>query len=131
MLMDSNQRDIIVSARKAGLTYRQIAEQVGLPMNTVKTYLRRTAEVEKPVTQCKQCAANVKQNPKRKEKLFCSDKCRLVWWRAHSDASKSLVERQCPCCGKTFSARRSQIYCQHACYIKTRFPVEQQAHAAI
>ena len=129
--MDSNQRDIIASARKAGLTYRQIAEQVGLPLNTVKSCSRRIVEAENHASRCKQCVVSIKQNPKRKTKLFCSDRCRLAWWRAHSDTSKSLKQRQCPGCGKTFSARRSQIYCQHDCYIKTRFPLDQQAHAAI
>ena len=37
---------------------------------------------------CKFCGKEVKQNPGRKEKMFCDSSCRQRWWNSHLDMVK-------------------------------------------
>ena len=71
------------------------------------------------------CGAPVAQNTGRKEKKFCSDKCRNKWWNAHLDKVDRRVIREVTCagCGKTFSVygQAARKYCSHDCYIRHRF----------
>lgn len=71
-----------------------------------------------------QCHAEIPQAPKRKAKKFCCDKCRQLWWTAHSNLIHcvSLVNHTCPVCGKTFQAYKSKhrIYCSRTCYGKSK-----------
>ncbi|MFR5584198.1 MAG: hypothetical protein ACLTLQ_10630 [[Clostridium] scindens] len=50
------------------------------------------------------------QNAGRKEKKFCSDKCRNKWWNAHLDKvdRRAIREVTCAGCGKTFSGSSGQ-----------------------
>ena len=91
---------------------------------------RNAQKEDKPVTgadehQCLCCGTPVAQNAGRKEKKFCSDKCRNKWWNAHLDKVDRRVIREVTCagCGKTFSVygQAARKYCSHACYIRHRF----------
>jgi len=107
----NEQRMIVSSLRAQGMGYGAIARKVGISENTVKSFCRRNAQKEdKPVTgadehQCLCCGTPVAQNAGRKEKKFCSDKCRNKWWNAHLDKVDRRVIREVTCagCGKTFS----------------------------
>lgn len=87
--MTNEQRMIVSALRAQGMGYGAIARKVGISENTVKSFCRRNAQKEdKPVTgadehQCLCCGTPVAQNAGRKEKKFCSDKCRNKWWNAH------------------------------------------------
>ena len=74
----------IMKFRQQGLGYRRIAAVTGYSLNTVKSVCRRAAEQQEEKV-CLQCGAKVEQPPHRKEKKFCSDKCRLAWWKAHPE----------------------------------------------
>ena len=131
--MTDAQRIQIRNLRAAGLGYKKIAEQMELSENTVKTYCRRhglggaTAlqgeRTDKHLCLC--CGVEVVQNPGRKAKKFCSDRCRNKWWNAHLDKvnRKAVYEYQCPYCKKTFTAygNANRKYCSHECYIADRF----------
>ena len=97
--MTNEQRMIVSSLRAQGMGYGAIARKVGISENTVKSFCRRNAQKEdKPVTgadehQCLCCGTPVAQNAGRKEKKFCSDKCRNKWWNAHLDK----VDRRVAC----------------------------------
>lgn len=65
-----------------GKSAAAIAEMLCLPLNTVKSYLRRHPKTEDAHI-CPQCGKAVTQNKGRKEKRFCSDRCRMGWWSAH------------------------------------------------
>lgn len=133
--MTDAQRIEIGNLRDAGLGYKKIAEQMGLSENTVKTYCRRhglggnksqgikVVAGKKHVCLC--CGVKVEQNPGRKEKKFCSDKCRNKWWNGNLDKvnKKAIYDHECAFCKKPFTAygNANRKYCSHECYIADRF----------
>ena len=141
--MTNEQRTVVESLRSQGLGYKRIAAQTGISANTVKSYLRKYAPsdveqaapviIQEPLTNtaaereflCHYCGKPVAQNPGRKEKKFCSDSCRTLWWNSHLDLvkRKAIYHFTCPTCGKEFTAYGNdhRKYCSHACYIEDRF----------
>ncbi len=74
---------------------------------------------------CRQCGKHLIQKPKQKPRRFCSDECRLEWWRNNDNQlnKKALYTIRCEGCGHTFESygNKARKYCGHACYIKNRF----------
>ena len=109
--MTNKQKEKIIVLRQDGTSYKEIAEQLDLSVNTVKSYCQRHelqtyVKVRNSLRLCMQCHAEIPQTPKRKAKKFCCGKCRQLWWTAHSNLIHcvSLVNHTCPVCGKTFQA---------------------------
>ena len=129
--MTSDEKKTIDDLRARGLGYVRIAREIGIPENTVKSYIRRSgrrADTSGGATEikpCLCCGKPVKQNPHRKEKRFCSDACRMKWWNEHPDRvnKKAVYEYKCPQCGRPFTAygNSKRKYCSHQCYIEARF----------
>ena len=91
--MTTEQKNQIAQLRKAGKSLTQIADEIGIPRNTVKTFCRRiglTGDTESMpelvitdesvVKPCQFCGKPLVQMPGRKEKRFCSDACRTHFW---------------------------------------------------
>ena len=78
------QIDEIRDLKSKGLTNIEISEKLNIPYNTVKSYLRRTGEVEVPhdYNHCKCCGKKLEMVPGKKDKIFCSSYCRVKYWRA-------------------------------------------------
>ncbi len=129
--MTESQRTLVTGLRRNGMGYKTIARKVGVSVNTVKSYCRRHEEAcrreqhEPEEYFCQQCGAPVVQNPGRKRKKFCSDRCRNKWWNSHLDLVKRKANHQTIChfCGREFTVygKVHRKYCSHACYIKDRF----------
>ena len=125
--MTNGEKVQIVQMCKRGLGYAEIARSLGMSVNTVKSYCRRSGvkPLEKKTAQsgdvCRQCGSVLKLTPGRKRKRFCSDVCRLRWWHGHRELGKNARTIVCASCGKAFVTDRMQKYCSHACYIRTRF----------
>ena len=89
--MTDEQKEQIIVLRQRGMGYIRVAQALGLSENTVKSFCRRnklTGEVKQGKLAehfCCYCGIPVTQNPHRKEKKFCSDKCRMKWWNVHAD----------------------------------------------
>ena len=132
--MTDQEKKQIVICRNQGLGYMTISKMLGISVNSIKTYCRRNglggvrvfenAEAAK-VTSCENCGTPLKQNPGRKKKRFCSDRCRNKWWNTHLDQvkRKANYEYVCPVCEKFFTVygNSKRKYCSHECYIKDRF----------
>lgn len=136
--MTEEQKTQIVDLRGEGYGYVRIAQALGISENTVKSFCRRKKLVGKAVPPqvmpptvreekhfCLCCGEAVVQTPGRKEKKFCSDRCRNRWWNSHLDQVRrnANYEFVCPQCKKPFTAygNAKRKYCSHECYIAHRF----------
>lgn len=132
--MNDTQRQQIEKLRTDGLSYGKISEALGLSINTIKTYCRRhgfggvvatSAQIDETGHFCLCCGIPVVQTFGRKEKRFCSDRCRNKWWNQNLDKvnRKANYEYICLCCKKPFTAygNKNRKYCSHECYIEDRF----------
>lgn len=78
--MISNQITLEIKRLKLeGFGPKAIADQLGISVNTVKSFIRRHTEIQ-TTHPCRQCGKGVEQTPGRKEKKFCSDRCRMQYW---------------------------------------------------
>ena len=106
-----------------GFGYKRIADIVGLSPDTVKSHLRRhPAKPESSV--CMQCGKPLEQTKGRKEKKFCSDKCRMTFWNSHQDEvnKQAYYTLICLHCGKEFESygNKNRKYCSRVCYAEAR-----------
>ncbi len=103
--------DILKRDRKS---VSEIAKELKLSPNTVKSYLKR----RKSQNSCLMCGMYVEQNKGRKQKKFCSDKCRGLYWREQHKQSDGMTKCVCAACGKKFYAYASKKrkYCSVVCY---------------
>ena len=129
--MTEEQKELIEVYRRRGVGYKQIAKELEMSPNSVKSYCRRNKlsnedlNREAGESSCEQCGTIIHQVKGRKHKRFCSDKCRNQWWNSHLEQvkRKAVYEYVCPVCDKPFSvygdAKRK--YCSHDCYVIGRF----------
>ena len=112
----------IMEYRRQGLGYKRIASITGYSINTVKSVCRRSPETFEK--RCLQCGAVLVQPPHRKEKKFCSDKCRMAWWNSHPERvnRKAVYHFVCAQCGQPFDSYGNdhRKYCSRRCYDDAR-----------
>ena len=127
--MTKQQKQVITEMRECGVPIPSIAEQLGISANTIKSYCQRHGilPLNKPrrnIRFCLQCQTEIPQTPHRKEKKFCCDKCRQLWWTEHSSiiCRNSQIELICPVCTKTFQSYKSKHrkFCSRTCYGKSK-----------
>lgn len=132
--MDDRQRQQIRELRDEGYGYGRIAQTLGISENTIKTYCRRhglagvaegNLSLDGKKHFCLNCGNVILQYIGRKEKRFCSDRCRMKWWNNHLEQvkKKAIYHYVCPVCKKPFSVygNANRKYCSHECYIEDRF----------
>ncbi len=106
--------------RLLGYGYKKIAVEINIPLNTVKTYCRRNLNgVGKGKFFCKECGKVVPQKLHKKERKFCSDLCRVHWWKKIKKYEGSMI---CVCekCKKQFFSypSKKRKFCSNECYHK-------------
>ncbi len=74
--------DQLNQLRLHGVPPSAIARELGLSVNTVKSYIRRHPNIENTV-RCQWCEEPMLQSAGRKQKKFCSDRCRITYWNHH------------------------------------------------
>ena len=137
--MNQQQKEQIIALREQGESCAKIADNLGLSVNTVKSFCRRNTgfvapkpEIKSPTqtavegdNHCPQCGNKIVQINGRKTKKFCSDACRVAWWNSHSGSvkRKAVYSFKCVCCGQDFTAygNAKRRYCSHSCYCQERF----------
>lgn len=132
--MTEYQREKTIEMRNAGCGYSEIAKELSISRDTIKTFCRRkniedgcSDKVEKKENAacCSECGKPLVSTPGKKPKRFCNSVCRQKWWNAHQNlpGRKAIYEYVCPVCGKPFTAygNSRRKYCSHDCYIKARF----------
>lgn len=109
----------ITALRKEGKGSKMIAAELGLPLNSVKSWCRRHPVGEDGSDRCRQCGKSITVIPGKKTRLFCSDACRNAWWSAHPEARKpkTLYSHVCRFCGKEFQSDRAGTqFCDRKCF---------------
>lgn len=136
--MNQQQRELIIKLRTKGLSYGKIAEAVGLSANTVKSFCRRNPTGKIPIKaatavrpdHCPQCNSLLVQTSGHRQKRFCSDVCRRLWWAAHPEQMNrnAFYPMTCLRCGKSFLqyGTRPRKYCSRACYLAQRYGKDQE-----
>lgn len=89
--MTEEQKSQIKAFRNNGLGYKLIAKELGISVNSVKSFCRRNEHYDTPkdeTPRCEQCGKALQNIPGQKKKRFCSDRCRQTWWNSHLDIVK-------------------------------------------
>ena len=127
--MTNEQKQAICSMRESGVAIPAISAQLGLSINTIKSFCKRhgiysSNQSHKNILFCLQCHTKISQPPHRKAKKFCSNKCRQLWWAENTALipRDSQIERICPVCKTPFLSYKSKnrIYCSRTCYGKSK-----------
>lgn len=109
--------------RRAGNSFSQIAEALGVSRNTLKSYARRNGDVAEKEDRktCLCCGRKIGTKGKR---IFCSDRCRYAWHYTHRLLDvHNAVKKNCAHCGKQFFSYPSsnKVYCCRECYLAGRY----------
>lgn len=87
--MRDEQKRQIIALRRDGTGYGSITNQLGLSINTVKSFCRRHSLAAPAAgAVCEQCGSPIEQKLGRKRKRFCCDACRNKWWNSHPELMK-------------------------------------------
>ena len=131
-IMNNQERHEIQRLRTHGYSYKKIAKALGVSENTIKSFCRRNSMggvasddiTAQASDQCRQCAASLIQMKGKKQKRFCSDRCRMSWWNSHPEAISRKANQTfaCKVCGQQFTSygKRERKYCSRACYGRAR-----------
>lgn len=124
----------VQSLREAGYSYSRIANVLGVPKNSVKSYCNRfgihlgagdSISDADGLLRCRQCGGVILCEKHHAEKRFCSSECRMRWWNAHRNRaiSKASQTTVCANCRRVFCSYigEHRKYCSHRCYISDRF----------
>ena len=112
--------------KEQGLGYKRIANELNIPLSTVKSIILRQKNNNETV--CLFCGRRIINKPKTKRKKFCSDICKRRYLAKHPETLKSekSITKVCPTCGCSFISYKSskRKYCSHRCYINFRYKRE-------
>ena len=124
--MTNETKDTISSLLAQGYGYRKISIETGISINSIKSWCRRHPIQTHSQSACKYCGSPLHQTPGKRQRRFCSDQCRLQWWKEHPEARIHRAEYRhvCRFCGKEFSNDRvTASYCGRLCFAKARMRV--------
>ena len=125
--MTEKQTRQINALRETGAGYKKIAELTGLSRDTIRNFLKKNSNnkpseyIEKK-GKCKYCGCEICSIPHKREKIFCSNKCRMSWWKEHRELinHKRAEKKICAFCKEQFITERSRKYCSWKCYALSR-----------
>lgn len=119
--MTQQEEKRIIQLRKQGLSLSEIAVCMNINAASIRSFCSRN-NVQLDV--CLQCGKTILQSPQRKEKKFCSDKCRMTWWNHNAGAGGRAPHHTQVCrnCHTTFDCfhSKSRVYCSRKCYAEAR-----------
>ena len=125
--MTDTQKQSITNLRTKGESYGNIASALDLSTNTVKSFCQRNnlgvykGKQKKCI--CELCKSPMQEST-QKSRRFCSDNCRMMWWKVHPERRnrKTVYNFTCPICRKPFTAygNANRKYCSRKCYGKSK-----------
>lgn len=121
--MTENIKEKVFELKNKGYSYNAISKELGIPVSTAKTYLRRGSTPQQ--NKCKHCGAVLVNVEGKKAKKFCNDKCRMAWWYKHQNMMNktSAYEVKCICCKQKFIfyGYKNRKYCSRECYLRDKY----------
>ena len=145
--MTEHQKRDIQFLRECGKKYTEVANSLGLTVETVKKYCQRNDltddKLARPLSEavlpadahddgehCRNCGAEL---PKGR-RSFCSEACRIAWWNEHPEKirKRKVGAIRCAGCCKLFLdyKYRGRKYCSHECYVNSRYGTQEERQAA-
>ena len=118
--MTTEEIKTITKLRDEGRSYSDIAALTGLSRNTIISHFNRKGKTT-IMGHCKFCGAEFAPVTGNKVKYFCSDKCRMEWWKANKKLlNRNMQVRICRNCGANFMAYKSKntAFCSRKCYLE-------------
>lgn len=94
--------DEIIALKENGLKNDEIANKLNIPVGTIKSRLFRYKNKNRDKTNvlnfsevsfdkhCRTCGKEIKSIAGKKEKQFCSDYCRVKYWRMQKNDKKRI-----------------------------------------
>ena len=135
-MVSAEMKENIARLRRAGYGYKTIAARLGLSRDSVRNVCKhldrdeangiRTINIGYKT--CALCGREIIQSKTGRPKRFCSDSCRMKYWKIHRDelnkSPEALYTCTCMYCGKTFQSygNPNRKYCCHEHYIRDYFP---------
>lgn len=128
--MLTEEKEKIKRLKQQGFGYMKIANLLGISVNTIKSFCKRRKlecssvnfSMSKKKGYCLMCGQELTG---RKDKMFCSRKCRYLWHKEPltQGIHKGNYECACKYCGKKFFSYgdKKRKYCSHECYVNDRF----------
>ena len=105
--MTETEKSQIIRLKVNGWGYKRIAAELGISENTVKSFLKRNQDY------CPMCGKPISGRQK-----YCSDKCRMQWWRSHPHQTAGMRLSRCGVCGAAIYSHPSKQrkFCSRKCY---------------
>ena len=121
--MNDKERNKVIKLRNQGVMPTEISIITGIKVETIKSYFKRHKNLLPKNTTCRFCGKTIISTHGKKDKKFCSDKCRMAYWNSHPE----LINRQayykltCEYCGKEFLSygNKRRKFCSRECYKKS------------
>lgn len=125
-MTDNKTRESILTMRREGMPFAEIADFLSLSQNTVKSICYRNgvhvrhAEDDRSDV-CRNCGKPLQQPSHAKKKIFCSSQCRYQWWNHYR--SRKPYRLTCYCCGQEFISfgNKKKKYCSRECCRTSRY----------
>lgn len=125
-MTDNKTKESILTMRREGMSFTEIAGFLSLSPNTVKSICYRSrvqalpVEDDRPST-CKNCGRPLQQVSASRKKIFCSSQCRYSWWNHYR--SRRPYRLTCYCCGREFISfgNKKKKYCSRECCQASRY----------
>ena len=123
--MTKYETDQIFKSRLQNEDYKTIAKRMSIKAKTIASYCYRNGLTDSnidSISECCYCHEKIEQKAKGKKRLFCNDKCRSAWRRAHHMLIEPVYHHVCAGCGTAFktAGNKSQKYCSRQCYLNHR-----------
>lgn len=127
--MTEQLKEQMLMLREQGKGYKAIAKELNMSVGSVSTFFRRLAE-RNTATFCLYCKHKMHQTRGHRQKKFCSEECRRLYWKQNraSGQLKAFYSQTCTECGTQFTiyGNPNRKYCCWACYQKARLKGKEE-----
>ena len=121
--MNDKERNKVIKLRNQGVMPSEISKITGIKIETIKSYFKRHKNLLPKNATCKYCGKKIVSIRGKKNKRFCSDKCRMAYWNSHPELinKQAYYKLTCEYCGKKFLSYGNQRrkFCSRECYKKS------------